>query len=73
MLGLAPIAGAEGEGLLETRTTDPTSALHELTGWALRESVAIETIEVARPSLEDVYLALTGRRQDEGSATEGDA
>jgi ABC-2 type transport system ATP-binding protein len=72
VLGLAPSAGGDGEGILENRTTDPTRALHELTGWALRESVAIETIEVARPSLEDVYLALTGRRQDEGMATEGD-
>jgi ABC-2 type transport system ATP-binding protein len=69
-LGLAPVAGSAGEaaGSLETRTSNPVPLLNELTGWALSESVAIEAIEVARPSLEDVYLALTGRRQDEGTA-----
>ena len=32
--------------------------LNELTGWALDRHVALEGLEVARPSLEDVYLAL---------------
>jgi ABC-2 type transport system ATP-binding protein len=62
-LGLLP--GAPEEGCLRGRTTDPTTLLHDVTGWALRESVAITDIEVSRPSLEDVYLALTGRPQDE--------
>jgi ABC-2 type transport system ATP-binding protein len=60
-LGLA----ATADGALAVRTTDPTTLLHEVTGWALQESVAIADIEVARPSLEDVYIALTGRSQDE--------
>jgi ABC-2 type transport system ATP-binding protein len=73
-LGLAPLqaAGGVSAAFLETRTTDPVRRLNELTGWALSESVTVEALEVARPSLEDVYLALTGRRQDEGTA-EADA
>ena len=73
-LGLATTAAAlpsEGGVVLETRTTDPVRRLNELTAWALDESVAIVAIEATRPSLEDVYLALTGRRQDE-AAGEGD-
>jgi ABC-2 type transport system ATP-binding protein len=41
-------------------TTDPTRALNELTGWALANGVALDGLEVSRPSLEDVYLELTG-------------
>ena len=67
-LGLQPTV--DGNGQLEVRTSDPTRRLHELTAWALREAVTVEDIEVARPSLEDVYLALTGRRQHEGDPTE---
>jgi len=38
---------------------DPTRALHILTGWAIERGISLERLEVARPSLEDVYLALT--------------
>ena len=47
------------------RTTRPTEALHAATGWALAAGVSFEEVSVARPSLEDVYLALTGRPQDD--------
>jgi ABC-2 type transport system ATP-binding protein len=40
-------------------TTEPTRVLHELTGDALAAGVELEQIEVRRPSLEEVYLALT--------------
>jgi ABC-2 type transport system ATP-binding protein len=33
--------------------------LHRLTGWALDNHVALDGLEVTRPTLEDVYLALT--------------
>jgi ABC-2 type transport system ATP-binding protein len=39
---------------------DPVTALHELTGWALGAGIALDGLEVIRPSLEDVYLSLTG-------------
>jgi ABC-2 type transport system ATP-binding protein len=44
----------------ELMVDDPTRALHELTGWALERGVELEGLEVTRPSLEDVYLHLTG-------------
>ena len=42
------------------RTEDPTRTLHELTDEALREGRELEALEVRRPSLEEVYLSLTG-------------
>ncbi len=40
-------------------TTTPVKTLNELTGKALAEGRELEGLEVARPSLEDVYLELT--------------
>jgi ABC-2 type transport system ATP-binding protein len=48
------------DGGWEVRAEDPTAALHRLTGWALERGVALEGLQVDRPSLEDVYLDLTG-------------
>jgi ABC-2 type transport system ATP-binding protein len=41
------------------QTEEPTRALHDLTGQALREGFDLEALEVHRATLEDVYLALT--------------
>jgi ABC-2 type transport system ATP-binding protein len=46
-----------GEDIL-VHTSDPTRTLHELTGDALARGEALERLEVRRPSLEEVYLAL---------------
>jgi ABC-2 type transport system ATP-binding protein len=46
---------------VELETTDPVKALNELTGKALAEGRELEGLEVTRPSLEDVYLELTGQ------------
>jgi ABC-2 type transport system ATP-binding protein len=46
-----------GEDVL-IRTTEPTRVLHELTGEALAKGEELERLEVRRPSLETVYLAL---------------
>jgi ABC-2 type transport system ATP-binding protein len=51
---------------VEVRTEDPTRTLYELTGWALQQGLRLEGLVVARPSLEDVYLELTGGESDEG-------
>ena len=40
------------------RTSEPTRVLHELTGEALARGEELERLEVRRPSLEEVYLAL---------------
>jgi len=42
------------------QTTTPTKALQELTAGALARGEELEGLEVTRPSLEDVYLELTG-------------
>ena len=42
------------------RTGAPTRTLNLLTGWALARGEELEALTVARPSLEDVYLRLTG-------------
>jgi ABC-2 type transport system ATP-binding protein len=47
------------DGMVEVRTDDPTTSLHELTGWALDGGIRLEDLEVSRPSLEDVYLEIT--------------
>jgi len=41
------------------RTKDPTPVLHALTGWAIQHGLDLNGLTVVRPSLEDVYLALT--------------
>ena len=41
-------------------TTEPTRVLHELTTEALARGEELERLEVRRPTLEDVYLTLTG-------------
>lgn len=51
---------ATSDGTLELRTADPTRTLHDITGWALERTVQLEALDVSRPSLEDVYLELTG-------------
>jgi ABC-2 type transport system ATP-binding protein len=56
---VAPAAEVR-DGMASVRTEDPTRVLHELTGWALERGFALEALHVSRPSLEDVYLELTG-------------
>jgi ABC-2 type transport system ATP-binding protein len=46
-----------GEEVL-VRTSEPTRVLHELTSEALARGEELERVEVRRPSLEEVYLAL---------------
>jgi ABC-2 type transport system ATP-binding protein len=42
------------------RTTTPTVVLNQLTGWAVGRGQELEALTVTRPSLEDIYLQLTG-------------
>jgi ABC-2 type transport system ATP-binding protein len=41
-------------------THEPTRTLHELTGEALAAGAELEGLQVLKPSLEDIYLELTG-------------
>ena len=45
-------------------TNEPTKTLHELTGEALARGVELEGLHVLKPSLEDIYLELTGGDQE---------
>ena len=59
--GLPPLGQVPlGDGTLELRTEHPTKVLHELTAWALDRGGELEGLEVYRPTLEDIYLELTG-------------
>jgi ABC-2 type transport system ATP-binding protein len=64
------IAGARsGDGFTEIASTNVVADLHRLTGWALDNGIALDGLEVSRPTLEDVYLALTdGPEQVGGEA-----
>jgi ABC-2 type transport system ATP-binding protein len=49
-----------GEEEIVERMVDPTRRLYELTGEALARGEELAGLEVRRPTLEDVYLELTG-------------
>ena len=51
------------EDRVELATTEPTRALHLLTGWALDRGEELDALTVTRPSLEDVYLRLTSAQE----------
>ncbi len=60
---------ASGDGdRLEVRTEEELRVLHTLTGWALDRGVRLEGLTVDRPTLEDVYLSLTGASVAEATA-----
>jgi ABC-2 type transport system ATP-binding protein len=48
------------DGFIQVASKDVVADLHRLTGWALANSVTLDGLEVTRPTLEDVYLSLTG-------------
>jgi ABC-2 type transport system ATP-binding protein len=61
-------SAADGE--IEIRTEDEVSLLHTLTGWALARQIGLPGLTVRRVTLEDVYLTLTGSRDEPGSPGE---
>ena len=53
----------------------PGAAAHALTGWALERGIGLAHFSVTQPTLEDIYLELTGghrrpRRRDDASPQE---
>jgi ABC-2 type transport system ATP-binding protein len=55
-----PDAATRPDGTIEIKTENPTKVVHELTAWALQHGFVFDLLEVTQPSLEDVYLELTG-------------
>jgi ABC-2 type transport system ATP-binding protein len=71
-LAAEPGADLAGDDLVTVETAEPARALHQLTGWALSRGVPLDRLTVDQPSLEDVYLRLTGP-QTAGSGAERSA
>ena len=66
LIGVAPkveIRYREGGRDVVIETDEPTRVLAELTGAAAAEGRELESLEVVRPSLEDVYLDLDRQRR----------
>ena len=55
-----PDAVASDGGEVTIRTAAPTGVLHALTGRAAERGIELDQLRVSRPSLEDVYLEITG-------------
>jgi ABC-2 type transport system ATP-binding protein len=73
-VALADIPGGDDarhvNGGVLISTPDPVPLLNDLTSWALGRGVELRSLEVRRPSLEDVYLELTGAAEESGAAGE---
>ena len=50
----------DGEGRFTLRTDRPTADLAALTGWARAAGIELDDLAVSPPTLEDVYLEITG-------------
>jgi ABC-2 type transport system ATP-binding protein len=50
----------DGSLEIDVDAAGATKTVHDLTGWALDRGIVLESLEVTQPSLEDVYLQLTG-------------
>ena len=57
-------AAASENGRVTVRTSTPTRSVHDITGWALNRGIELVDLTITRPSLEDVYLELTGEDVD---------
>ncbi len=52
------------------RTTEPVLAAQRITTWALENSVELGHFAVSQPTLEDIYLELTGPGQEQPAPSE---
>ena len=50
---------------------DLGQVLHDLTGWAIAERIDVSSLEIIRPTLEDVYLELTSSTAADGGVSVG--
>ncbi len=67
-LGDIPAVASEGRSMDGDRvvvlTLEPIQATAEITSWALKRGVELGHFSVTQPTLEDIYLELTGSGQD---------
>lgn len=62
-LPAADFSLAENGGVV-IHTKDATHDLYRIAGWAIDHGVELSGLSVSQPSLEDVYLELTGESAD---------
>ncbi|HXW79443.1 MAG TPA: ABC transporter ATP-binding protein, partial [Acidimicrobiales bacterium] len=71
--GVAPPPGLGGEpgsdGAVEVSVDNVVTDLYRLLGWAIERHLDLDGLEVTRPSLEDVYLALTNTALVDGAGS----
>jgi ABC-2 type transport system ATP-binding protein len=61
------------QGRVSITTDEPVIATARITGWAVEQHFNLGHFSVTRPSLEDVYLELTGGDEEIDSAHSGEA
>jgi ABC-2 type transport system ATP-binding protein len=66
-VGELPMAASSDDGFVTIRTGEPVRTLNQLTGWAIERGLALAGLEVSRPSLEEIYLELTGEGTEAGA------
>ncbi len=59
----------DGDRVVVT-TTQPVSAAHQLTGWALERDVELGHFSITQPTLEDIYLELTRPTEQDSDSVE---
>ena len=55
----------EEDGEIKIHVDDPDEAVPRIVSRLLQEGIKLEMLRVIRPTLEDVFLRLTGRRLSE--------
>ena len=62
-----PVEAQSDDGMVGLTTSEPTEVLHVLTSWARDrpDPFELDGLTVTRPSLEDVYLALTASEPED--------
>ncbi len=58
--GVLPNGASVDGPHVEFTSVTPTAHVNALTGWALERRIELDSLSVTRPSLEDVYLQLSG-------------
>ena len=61
---------AVGDEMVQLEPVAVTETLHRLTGWALDSGVELDSLSIVRPTLEDVYLQLTGTSSSDAHISE---
>ncbi len=63
------VSWRDEDGVMQEREVDdPTRLVHDLTGAALARGASVTDLTISRPSLEDVYLQLTGQADADAAA-----